>query len=66
MWVVSESLRLQKKLQCYNNVGSPTALKDRGGIHMSKNSLSHTNLRFKLYIFVGFIGIIHYVYLRKK
>ena len=39
-----------KNLLCYNNVGSPTALKDKGGYPMDSNSLSHTKWNCKYHI----------------
>ena len=39
-----------QNLQCYNNDGSPTTSKDKGGIHMDMNSLSHTKWNCKYHI----------------
>lgn len=35
------ALVYSKKLQCYNNFGSPTELRAKELVHMNMNSLSH-------------------------
>ena len=40
----------QKNHQCYNNVGSPTALRTKEVIHLDSNNLLHTKWNCKYHL----------------